>query len=276
MDHSSDFQRLDVGGCRGRTVTWRATVGATCLSDSLKLRRQGCMSTLRTPNSGTLLTTIKACLQNGDRFLEETYDLEFRDPPSSRYFIVMIAQEEFAKAFIIYLIREGAMPFTTTVLRAINDHVCKQLVGLIMDYMIMHWDEPEELRALLEKDFAAGEGLPNDVGSAIDILRYERIGRWESDSWVWAEDPEYDPSALAVAKGKRDRRKQDSIYVRIGRDGSVASMPTTITEQETADELERARRYKRFVSSLLEENDRSERFRKTTAAIRRVFASGRT
>lgn len=139
------------------------------------------MSTLRTPDSETLLTTIKACLQNGDRFLEETYDLEFRDPPASRYFIVMIAQEEFAKAFIIYLIREGAMPFTLSVLRAINDHVCKQLIGMVMDYMIMHWDEIDEMRTLIAKDFAAGDALPNDVGSAIEILRYERIGAGRAD-----------------------------------------------------------------------------------------------
>jgi hypothetical protein len=230
------------------------------------------MSTLRTPGPETLLTTIKACLQNGDRFMEETYDLEFRDPPASRYFIVMIAQEEFAKAFIIYLIREGAMPFTLSVLRAINDHVCKQLIGIVMDYMIMHWDELDEMRALIAKDFAAGDGLPNDVGSAIEILRYERIGRWESGSWVWAEDPEYDPSALAVANGKRDRRKQDSLYVRIGRDGRVCSMPTTITEQETEEELERARRYRRFMNSLLEEGERSERFRKAMTAIKLIFA----
>ncbi len=211
----------------------------------------------------------------GDRFLEETYDLEFRDPPASRYFIVMIAQEEFAKAFIIYLIREGAMPFTLSVLRAINDHVCKQLIGMVMDYMIMHWDEIDEMRALIAKDFAAGDALPNDVGSAIEILRYERIGRWESGSWIWAEDPEYDPSALAVANGKRDRRKQDSLYVRIGRDGRVCSMPTTITEQETQEELERARRYRGFVNSLLEAGERSERFRKAMAAIKLLFAGRR-
>jgi len=229
------------------------------------------MSTLRTPGSQTLLTTIKACLQNVDRFLEETYDLEFRDPPPSRYFIVMIAQEEFAKAFIVYLIRESAIPFTLSVLRAINDHVCKQLIGIVMDYMIMHWDELDEMRALIAKDFVAGDGLPNDVGSAVDILRYERIGCWESRSWVWAEDPEYDPSALAVANGKRDRRKQDSLYVRIGRDGRVCSMPATITEQETEEELERARRYRRFMNSLLEEGDRSERFRKAMAVIKLIF-----
>lgn len=217
--------------------------------------------------------TIRACLQNGERFLEETYDLEFRDPPASRYFIVMIAQEEFAKAFIIYLIREGAMPFTLSVLRAINDHVCKQLIGIVMDYVIMHWEEIDELRALIKKDFAAGEGLPNDVGSAIDILRYERIGRWEGGTWVWAEEPEYDASALAVANGKRDRRKQDSLYVRVGRDGRVCSMPATITEQETEEELDRARRYRRFMNSLLEEGARSERFQKAMTAISLIFAA---
>jgi hypothetical protein len=60
------------------------------------------MGKLQEPCPDALLRTIHACIENGERLLEETFDLEFRKPPSSRYFLVMIAQEEFAKAFILY------------------------------------------------------------------------------------------------------------------------------------------------------------------------------
>jgi len=42
---------------------------------------------------------------------------------------------------------------------------------------------------------------------------------------VWAEDPEYDADALAVAEGELDRLKQDALYVRLARDGGAASIP---------------------------------------------------
>lgn len=231
------------------------------------------MKRLQQPTGETLLASIRACIQNGDRLLDETYDVEFRKPPATRFFIVMIAQEEFAKAFILYLIREGALPFAAPVLRAINDHTCKQLIGMVMDYVIMHWDEIEELRELVRKDYETGDRLPKDVGSAMDILRYEKIGRWEGNFGVWAEDPDYDSSALHVADGKKDRHKQDALYVRIGRDGRVCGTPDGITEEETESELERARRYKQFMDSLVSVDMRSERYDKIMSAFRLLFAS---
>jgi hypothetical protein len=224
------------------------------------------------PSTNALRRTIRVCIENGERLLEESYNLEFLNPPSSRFFLIMIAQEEFAKAFMMYLIKEAIVPFTPPVLRAINDHACKQLVGMIMDYMIMHWDNIDELEALISRDYELGDALPNDVGSAMELLRYEKIGRWESKSWVWAEDPDYDISARQIAKGKKDHHKQDALYVRIGRDGRVCSTPQTITEDETNDELARADRYRYFVNSLLGEADRCHRYEKAMAAMRQLFA----
>ena len=80
--------------------------------------------------SQTLTGTIAACAANGGRLLEESYDLEFRTPPATRLYLVMIAQEEFAKAFMMLLVRENIMPFTGAVRRALYDHTCKQLVGM--------------------------------------------------------------------------------------------------------------------------------------------------
>ena len=225
------------------------------------------------PPEHRILKSITACIDNGSRLIDESYDLEFREPPSSQYFLIMIAQEEFAKAFILYLVKERIVPLKPAVLRAINDHTCKQLVGMIMDYMIMHWDDIEELKAAISKDYDLGPRMPEDVGSAMELLRYEKIGRWERNNWVWAEDPNYDKSALHVAEGRKDRRKQDALYVRIGRDGQICSTPNTITENETKSELERAGRYKRFVASLLDGEDKSRRQEKAIQALKALFAN---
>src|SRR6267142_2513994 len=188
------------------------------------------------PSANILLTTIQACIKNGERLLGESYNLEFEIPPSTQYFLVMTTQEEFAKAFILYLVKETVVPFSAHVLRAINDHACKQLVGIIMDYMIMHWDDIEQCNAMISKDYELGDDLPADVGSAMELLRYEKIGRWEAKNWFWGEDPNYDTSALRIAKGKKDCHKQDALYVRIGHDGRACSTPQTITEGETRGE----------------------------------------
>ncbi len=226
-------------------------------------------------SSGAALKAIRACIENGERLLEETYDLEFRKPPSSRFFLNMIAQEEFAKSFIMFLVKEGIVPFSPPVRRAIKDHACKQLVGMIMDYMIMHWDDIEELKAAISNDYNLGDRLPSDVADAMNLLRYEKIGRWESNTWVWAEEPNYDASALRIAEGTKDRRKQDALYVGIGSDGQVCSTPQAITEEETRDEFERACRFKDFVNSVLDGSAPSPRYDKAIAALKILFEERR-
>jgi AbiV family abortive infection protein len=194
---------------------------------------------------------ISACVANGSRLLQEANDLEFRSPPATRLFLAMIAQEEFAKAFMLFLIRRGLIPFTPVVHRAIQDHICKQLMGMIMDYMIMDWETIEEAHAMIARDAELGDLLPDDVGSALEILAYEKIGRWTRNNWVWAEDPNYNAAAKKIAKGRQDRRKQDALYVRIGPDGRLVSTPHKVREEDIERELVRARSYDRFVQSVV-------------------------
>ena len=218
------------------------------------------MTELPTPTDGHLSKAIQASIENGYRLLEESDDLEFREPSATRYFMAMIAQEEFAKAFLLYLVKEEIAPFNPGVRRALNDHKCKQLISMIMDYMIMHWDEIEELKSAIQSDYEHGDRLPNDVGSALEILCYEKIETWTGRNWVWGEDPAYDRVALEVADGAKDRRKQDALYVRIGRTGQVASTPNAIAGDETKAELSRAGRYGAFVQSLQDGQNVEVRF----------------
>lgn len=92
--------------------------------------------------------------------------------------------------------------------------------------------------------------FPKKVADAINILRYEKIGRWESNNWIWAKDPDWDHEALKVANGKIDSIKQDSLYVRLNRHGAVASTPNNVTESEAENEYERGRRFERFMEGL--------------------------
>ncbi|MFU2209666.1 hypothetical protein [Solidesulfovibrio sp. C21] len=234
-----------------------------------------------TPASNNLSKAIQACLDNGDRLLEETYDLEFRNPPSSRYYLVLIAQEEFAKAFILLLIREQIVPWTPAVRRAINDHTSKQLAGMIIDYMVMPWDEMHELEASIRRDLELDGRLPDNVASALEILRYEKIERWTRNGWICAKDPDFDRVALKIADDAKDRRKQDALYVRLGSDGQVTSTPSVVKDGEMNDELERERRYGNCVRSVFSgERDPhwfdKSRIEKVMGAFRILFEASQT
>ena len=223
---------------------------------------------LSRPSNKALSLSALTCVQNGDRLLDEMYDLEFRPIVATRYFMAIIAQEEFAKAFMLLLIRDKVMPFTPEVLRAMNDHSCKQLLGIVMDYVIMHWEEIEELKSMIAADGGADGPFPPGVASALNLLRHEKIRRWEGNNWCWGEDPDYDKEAAAIAEGKKDRRKQDALYIRIGRDGRPVNNPASITEADVLAEKDRASRYSGLLASALGEGQQDYRFEKATSTLR--------
>jgi len=199
----------------------------------------------------TFLNSAKRCCENGRRLLDEAQLLEFEKPLATRYYLSMIAQEEAAKAFLLYLVTVEALPWTPFLLRATRDHQCKQLVGIVLDYISP--DTDEFLRRMdmcvLEKRKLQ---LPSSVADAMNLLRHEKIRRWESRLWVWAEDPEYDEVALEVADGKRDRDKQRALYVELGRNGQVGATPDRVTKIQADDEYERGRRFEACVRDLVE------------------------
>jgi hypothetical protein len=86
----------------------------------------------------------------------------------------------------------------------------------------------------------------------MNILRHEKIGRWVSRSWFWAEEPEYDSGELRIAEGRHDARKQDALYVRLSSDASLASVPS-VAVLELDAEIERAARFAGLVDRLLED-----------------------
>jgi AbiV family abortive infection protein len=78
---------------------------------------------------------ISAALENGDRLVDDARSmLDWERFPTS-YTLAVLAQEEYAKALLLSLIEVNAIPWSDGVQRALRDHVCKQLVSVILDYL---------------------------------------------------------------------------------------------------------------------------------------------
>jgi len=176
--------------------------------------------------------TIQACIGNGRCLLEDSEYLNDFSRFSTAKALAILAQEEFAKAYIIKLVQEGAIPWCDEILRATRDHHCKQLMSIIMEYLFTPW---EDTKSMMERDKKIREKyqhflLPTKIADALNIFCHEKIGRWKSSSWVWAEDPKYDIDAKKVWKGKIEKTKQNALYVSIGKDGKVTNIPLDDSE----------------------------------------------
>jgi AbiV family abortive infection protein len=205
-----------------------------------------------TPRKEVLTRSIQACIENGERLIEDADHMDYREAGCTKLVLSMLAQEELAKAFLLYLVREDIVPWSPELLRAMRDHACKHLVGVIMEYIRPDWETTEELKRIIAADYELGGRLPPRVASAVNILRHEKMRRWESAYWFWMEDPEYEPSVLRIAKGARDRTKQEALYVGLGRDGGITSVPTEVTAASADAEYALAQRYRWTIRSLLE------------------------
>jgi len=194
---------------------------------------------------------VRACLINGRRLLDDVVFLELNEPPATAYFLAMIAQEEFAKGFLLALVVRGVIPWDRRLLRAARDHICKQLLCVVMDHLAPDTEDFLDRCKVMALRHEI-HSIPAKVVDAINILRHEKIGRWVKQSWVWAEDSDYDPVAMAISEGKKDSMKQDALYVRLAGDGGVASTPTGFTRQMVQTERERAARIALLTEDVLD------------------------
>ena len=200
-------------------------------------------------NNQKYTRAINACFKNGRRLLDEAEMLEFEDPVATKYFLSIIAQEEFAKAFLLYLVKLEVIPWNKFIYRATRDHCCKQLVGIIIDFLAP--DDDLFLKRMYDSILRKiPSTLPKKVADAINILRHEKIRRWELANWFWDEDPDYEKEVESIASGRIDKKKQDAIYISLGKDGAVANTPDNIDKKEVCREYERARRFEGFVKDL--------------------------
>jgi len=211
-----------------------------------------------------------AVLTNGERLIGEIEYLRYENPPHTAHFLVLLAQEELAKAFILALAYRGVIPWSKHLHRATQDHRCKQLLFLVMDHLNPQYEEWSR-RGRERMIHKRHVDLPQKIRHAIGILRHEKIGRWESNKWFWAEDPNWDEEALAISNGALDEAKQDSIYVRLGRDGSVVRAPGKKAQFKLEDEVDRAKRMAELVELMIDKEHFSMDWPDTEKIFRILF-----
>jgi len=184
--------------------------------------------------------SVHACIENGKRLIE---DAEWSaNRASTGMALAMLAQEECAKAFVLALVRDGILPWTQELKRSLSVHECKNLVMIIMEWL----SAVNELRLnemLNQTPSCQGADsplrhLPADVATAMNIYRHEmieRIGRRYPERFS-----DWSGKARRVAEGQRDRKKQGALYVGVGEDGDVISLPPT-SDQAFTEEFARAK-----------------------------------
>lgn len=253
--------------------------------------------------STQFIEAAAACLSNGERLIEDAKWLP-DDRPATKFALATIAQEEFAKAFLLFLASRDTLVWNSLISRAARDHASKQLLGLVMNYINPTWDdfgkrvtawreEHEKWERLFaqykaavdrnERDRAWNQlqefneqhrDLPRAVADAVNILRHEKIGRWKSSNWFWDQEPVYDAIAKSLADGKRDSEKQDALYVRIGANGGLAKTPNEVKPEDSAQALEMAGRFGGLIEGLLSGNNvNSVEFEKIESMFKRLFSS---
>ncbi|RLC26575.1 MAG: hypothetical protein DRH21_01780 [Deltaproteobacteria bacterium] len=169
--------------------------------------------------------TIDSCIKNGRRLLEDAECLHENERYPSANALAILAQEEFSKAFILKLVGEGAIPLSVEVLRATRDHSCKHLMAVVMEYLFVEWDNlVEHMKNYFQQPYPPR--IPDKIADALDIFCHEKIRKWKSNNWVWANDSGYDKEVRKISKGSTDKIKQNSIYVSITKTGEVANCPS--------------------------------------------------
>jgi hypothetical protein len=140
-----------------------------------------------------------------------------------------------------------------------------------MEYIDPEWETIEELRAIIDADYDLNGTFPSRVGSALNILYHEKI---RNLNFAYRDEEGYESSVVKIAKGERDRKKQDAVFVdldkncRVKRDRS----PMTVTRKQAEEEFKQAQRYGSIVRHLIEKGGyASIQIDKFKDATREVF-----
>jgi AbiV family abortive infection protein len=156
-----------------------------------------------------LKNAILAALQNGDRILDDAKSLLEWERFPTAYALAVLAQEEYAKVLMLSLIEANAVPWSDDVRRALHDHVCKQLLSVIVDYLSPDTDEFLR-RHDLSKTGEKRAIFPSNVLDAIHIICHERIPRERGRWWLDPSERPLDEIVKAIADGRLESQKQDA------------------------------------------------------------------
>jgi AbiV family abortive infection protein len=75
---------------------------------------------------------MEACMRNAGRLRDAVEFLRYDEHRATAFALAVLSQEEYAKAFFLQMVDQGAVPWTRGVRRALRDHRCKHLLVLMM------------------------------------------------------------------------------------------------------------------------------------------------
>jgi AbiV family abortive infection protein len=164
-----------------------------------------------------LSPAIRASFENGSRLVDDSQHLlEYECFPSA-YALAILAQEEYAKAFLLILVQGKSIPWNADVCQALRNHSCKQLVATIMEYLDAEWE-----KYLATLKVRGSVNFPPHIADAINIIRHEKVPREDASAWLWDDKSHRDPDARRISEGKFDKQKQNALYVDVGKSGQVS------------------------------------------------------
>ncbi len=190
-----------------------------------------------------LLKAMSACVENGRRLHQDAEWLA-TERSATVVSLCILAQEEFAKAFLLHLVREGIIPWSTKVRDSLYNHSHKQLIGFIME-----WLSPSDDEWAARIGRIPGDPIfPANVADAMKLY----VKKVQPQGHISCPPAPSDPLAKSIADGDRDKIKQDALYVRLSEDGDVISVPSQVTPETIEAELDRTKRLCDLVRPLRE------------------------
>jgi AbiV family abortive infection protein len=220
--------------------------------------------------SEKFLKSISVCIANGGKLLDDAKFLFDWERFSTALALAVLAQEEFAKAFVLQLVADDVLPWIPAVRRSIARHQCKHVLAVVMEWLPTFDQASQQFMQRMEEHerkmeaYRQGKGwsdvkedfhFPPDVAKALNIYRHEEIERLRSGYPL--KDPEWATGkARKLADGSLDQRKQSALYVDITKTGQVGPYPGLITREDASVEIERAIRLSEFPVTFSDEYDR--------------------
>jgi AbiV family abortive infection protein len=177
-----------------------------------------------------------ACIDNAGRLL---VDAEYCTNSSTGFALALLAQEECAKAFVLALVAHGVIPWSSEIKRSLYVHNCKHVLLIVLEWLSTKHAVREA--AWLNSETqppVSSTHIPAEVAKAMNVYRHEMLEDQKRN--LDSPRPEWNGEARKIARGKRDRKKQDALYIGVGKDGQVTSGPPASLDHFEA-ELGRAK-----------------------------------
>jgi len=191
---------------------------------------------LKQPAADDLIASAQACFANASALLEDARLLVAKQRFATGYAVAILAQEEFAKSFILCTCASQPR-WDIEVWKALHRHGPKQALVEVMDYYV-NWFVNHNSFALR---LNANALIPAPV---THMPEPAQLASWLSKV-----------RGSVIDKGSVDRSKQDALYVAIGKNGKVSSAPSCTKEHATS-QLQKATTFQQLAGKQLNDMGR--------------------